>query len=486
MIAGDHQTRSKFQPLLIAITLLAAIVRVMILFNSVDIPGDGPHRVVAAYNWAAQPRWIGDGVWPPGYMYITGLFSWVVRDPNFTARLLNFGFGVAAVPLLFSLVRRIYGNGVAIVSAIGLTFFQLHIGLSVSSLTESFLLTFTLAAMWGFVCAVQTPQHQSRYLWFGVVMQILAEMTRYEAWVFIPCFITYYGLATRQGRKTGWIGLSLLGFPIIWLLGNHFGQGNALLGFQEANRGTDYGAIAVSPLGAFRILWNKLCLHVPWPILAAIGVGLGQRLWQMPRNWPRLTEWFYLSVLGLYWLAMYRFTIVRGDSLWERYLMFGVTLALPYAAWGFKPGLEHRRWSRQRWIIAVLSVVFAIGMLLPRPAYTNFYVVRQAPVEVLNISRWLHQSGYSESAILMTAMDWDSTYFPLYVPGIRSRHLIASAWTADREIKAFVATQKPKLMITRAGVDDRFKPQLAKLLQPLLDNPELIHQEGQTQVYRLP
>jgi 4-amino-4-deoxy-L-arabinose transferase-like glycosyltransferase len=467
-------------PGIIPITVIAALLRAFLLFHTVDEPGDGPTRAIMAHNWAASPQWVTSGVWPPGFMYLTGLFSWIVPDPKISIRILNGILSSATVPLFYSIIRRVYDDRIGLLSAIALTFFQLYMGLSVSSLTEPWLLTFTLAAMFSLLKAVEKPDRERQYLTAFLGFQIIAEMTRYEAWIFVPCFLAYYGLASRNWRKTLLLTIGCIAFPILWLIGNHIATGNALIGFTEANRGTDDGAIAVNLWIALIILGKKLLNQVQLLILVAIGVGIVTRLQQFRDRLPRLEEWFYLSIVSIYWLAMIRFTIVRGESLWDRYLLFGVALLFPYVAWSVKSWLDN---GRRR--VFIIGSVMAILLLIPRPAFIPFYVLKQSPTAVIKICNWFNQSSYRDSAVLLTAMNWDSTYFPLYAPSVLSRHLIASAWVSDRDIQNFVKTQNPKLLITREQDDQKFKPHLNQLLPGKLSKSTLIHTEGTIQVYRL-
>jgi 4-amino-4-deoxy-L-arabinose transferase-like glycosyltransferase len=469
-------------PWIIPITILAAVIRGILLSHTVDEPGDGPTRAIMAYHWAASPHWVTSGVWPPGFLYLTGLFSSIVPDPKFSVRILNACLSIATVPLLYGIVRRVYSHRVGLISAIGLTFFQLHIGLSVSSLTEPWLLTFTLAAMFSLLKAVENPDPKRE--WIGLtaflIFQIIAEMTRYEAWIFVPCFIAYYGCARKKWPQTLLLTIGCLAFPVLWLLGNHFATGNAWIGFSEANRGTDEGAIAVNAGRAMIILVQKLLKHVEPLLLAAIGVGIVTRLYQFRDRLPRLEEWFYLSILSIYWLAMYRFTIIRGESLWERYLLFGVVFLFPYVVLSIQSWLEK---GRRR--VLIVSALLAIALMVPRPALTVFYVVKEPPTAILKVCNWFNQSPYRDSAVLLTAMNWDSTYVPLYAPSMLSRHLIASAWVNDQDIRNFVAQKKPEIFMTREQEDQTFKLHLTQLTSPLLSDRKLVYTESNIQVYAL-
>jgi 4-amino-4-deoxy-L-arabinose transferase-like glycosyltransferase len=484
-------------PPIIFITLAAALLRSYLLMHSVDEPGDGPSRAIMAHRWAAAPYWLNGGVWLPGFLYLTGFFTWIVPDPLFSVRILNLCLGTASVPLLYGVVGRLYGTPIGLVSAIGLTFFQLHIGLSVSSLTEIWLLTLTLAALLSLIKAVKAPNSGREWGWLTafLVLQGISQMTRYEAWFFAPCFVAYYGLARRcdwkQGGKLLVLTLGSAILPLLWLLGNHLATGNALIGFSEASRGTDDGAIAVNAGMALTILSKKIINQSAVLILVAMGLGLGLRVAQLlagsapdraasglEQRRPRLEEWLYISILAVYWLLMYRFALVRGVSFWDRYLLFGVALLLPYGVWPLASWLETGRF--RVWIIGSL---IAMLLTIPRLPFVPLYVTQQSPTAVISLCQWFNHSEYRDAAVLLTAMRWDASYFPLYCPS--SRYLVASAWVSDPEIQAFVQKNHPQLLITREPDDQKFRAHLVQLLPGQLAHAHLIHTEGPIQVYAL-
>jgi hypothetical protein len=169
---------------------------------------------------------------------------------------------------------------------------------------------------------------------------------------------------------------------------------------------------------------------------------------------------------------------VRGDSLWERYLLFGVALLFPYGAWPVAAWLETGRWR-----LGLIGGLLALGLSIPRPYPVPLYVTKQFPTAVITLCQWFNHSPYRDAAVLLTPMQWDASYFPQYCPS--SHHLIASAWISDQEIQAFVRAQAPQLLITRDREDPAFRAHLNQLLPVQLAHPELIHTEGTIQVYAL-
>lgn len=136
----SHGTPGKrFASLILPSLLLTAFVlRLFVLLSSVDIPGDGPARALFAYNWSQSPYIQTSGRnWLPGFMYLAGLFSFLVSMPLVSTRILNLIIGTLTVPLFYALVHRVYGRAPGLFSAAVLALFPLHAGLSASSLTEA-------------------------------------------------------------------------------------------------------------------------------------------------------------------------------------------------------------------------------------------------------------------------------------------------------------------------------------------------------------
>ena len=59
------------------LTILAALIRTAVLLATVDTPGDGPVRALAAYSWSQAPHLVRHGIWLPGFLYLTGLVSYL-------------------------------------------------------------------------------------------------------------------------------------------------------------------------------------------------------------------------------------------------------------------------------------------------------------------------------------------------------------------------------------------------------------------------
>ena len=65
--------------------------------------------------------------------------------------------------------------------------------------------------------------------------------------------------------------------------------------------------------------------------------------------------------------------------------------------------------------------------------------------------RWLPTSPYRKDAVLLTKLNWQSTYFPLYAPYMLERYYIVSVWSDDASMRKFIEEAKPTLLITWIG-----------------------------------
>ncbi len=479
-VSGILDGKDKLR-IFLCLTISALVVRLVAFAVSVDDPGDGPLRAIMAYNWSKSPYISTYGTWPPGFLYLTGVFSFIVDNPLFSIRILNLIIGTLTVPLFYILVSRVYNHTAALLSASILIFLPMHVGLSVGSLTELSFSSEIIAGMTLLIIALETNKNQLAYLSLSLLCICLAEATRYEAWVLMPCFPIYYFWRTKKVSTSILLIAILLIFPVFWLLGNFFYYGNALIGFSEANRGIEEGGLqSVSWISAVGIIGWKSVIHLGWIILAAVIWGLVLRLVKVFKSGMNTEEALYLSITCLFWGVMLKFTVNRGITLWDRYLLLGFIMVLPFAAF---PVLRYLN-NVKKWLgLIILTAIVSLGVsrFIYKPA---FYVTQKQPTEFKEVAVWLKESSYRNDSILLTPMALRSTYVPLYFPEIGPRHLTASFWVRDSELLDFLKKQKPSILITRDG-DEKYKSHLEGLLGKKFSDEQLVHRKGTIKVYKL-
>ena len=115
---------------------LSAVVRLLIMVLFEEAGGDGPIRAHYAYLWSKNPYIQAYGVWPPGFMYLSGIFNLFLSNALFSTRILNVILGSLTIPFFYLLVSRVYERKTALLSSGLLMLFPLHVAISGTSLTE--------------------------------------------------------------------------------------------------------------------------------------------------------------------------------------------------------------------------------------------------------------------------------------------------------------------------------------------------------------
>lgn len=469
----------------LGLLLVALIIRTIILNLTIDVPGDGPTRAIGAYKWMHSPSLIISGVWLPGHTYLHGLFYCILDDPAVAARIFNVLLGTLTVPVFYLLIRQVFDPSAALLAALMLIFLPIHAGLSASSLTEPTFLFEFLAGSLFLILAAKADAHRFQYLIPALLLLALAVMTRYEGWILTPVLVTYYYTRTRQLSESLLIAVVLLFYPLLWTIGNYLHTGDPFLGFSQA-KGWFHGAKPVGWFEAVHVIGGKSTKHLGWIITIAIVCGLIIQAVDTLRRRITVERMFYLLIIIAYWIVIYRFTVTRGSDLWDRYLLFGFVLMLPFAALPFTrlpPG------RRNYWRLAAFVLVL-IGSMVYKPKsyptlwhmYNDFYVTLWRPTAIANVSSWLQDSSYRDHVVLLTEIDGQAWYFPTYFPNAAFRHCVIPPWEQDSIIRSCLDFGHKVLFITQ----DRDRPvqhRIENLLGSAIDDSMLVHREGDVRIY---
>jgi 4-amino-4-deoxy-L-arabinose transferase-like glycosyltransferase len=455
---GD-EARSRGWTAAMWLLLLALIPRLGALLFWIDSPGDGPARAMLAYDWFRSPHVEGHGIWLPGFMYLAGAFHLVVDDPAVSTRILNVLLGTVTIPIYYLFVRSVYGRGAACFSAAILALLPLHVALSASSLTEVSVLFEVVAGTLLLMVSIESVRARRLAVGAAVALICLAIMTRYEAWLLVPLFPGYYFLRTRNARASLLILALLAAFPLLWLTGNRIAEGSFFRGYGDALRGTPvtHGSAPVNLLSALKLLAGASVDHLGWILPVAIVAGAVLQLLHGWRRGIRLERTLHLLMTGVTWAFLVYVALVRGWRMRSAdvYFLFGFAKVLPFAVSPYGRRLAH---ARLRWSIVVAVGVMSVALAGARmfhasqhAAYSPVFVTQHQPIAMKRVATWLRNSQYRDATIIITHMDWQSTYLPLYFPEVWSRAMIVSTWTRDADLRRFVVTRHPTLLITRAG-----------------------------------
>jgi hypothetical protein len=454
-------------PSVSVVALLALALRIGSLLGSVDVPGDGPTRASAAYEWARNPEFVTHGFWPPGFLYLSGVANLVFPRPLYASRFVNLLLGTATVPAAFLAFRRIYGASIAFPASLVIALLPLHVSLSSSSLAEC-------SAVFELLLGVYLLQLSTRaaspaglvYLAGSSLLLSLASMTRYEIWPLLPALACYHWHQRRHLVSTLVFSASLSAFPLLWLAGNYLLEGNALLGLTFA--------------------------------LAEQSKSSEPRLFALMRPFIRnlvstIGPLFPIAlVLGM---ILELLAILRGRSssariLWLTIVLRPVVLSLPIAVLPVAPFLL-RRTTRRLWLGSLLIVFLTVGLgtaagsYYPRLFYSDSWVTTDRPTKISRLAQWLATSPWKDDPVLLSRMDWHSTYLALYYPPVSSRKFILSEWTSDDSVRGWVYAIRPALFVT-SRTDHEYAQRFERIIGAPLNEETQVYANDDIVVFSIP
>jgi hypothetical protein len=492
----SHIFEKKHEPKIILFLLVVAFIpRVLAVIFMLDSAGDGPFRAMIAYSWSKYPYISTHGVWLPGFMYLSGVFNFIVNDPLISTRILNLIIGTITIPVFYFLVRRVFNHEIALFSTSVLAFLPLHIGLSAGSLSEVSFIFLVLISLVLFIEALEVNRVRLIYLFISLLLACFALTMRYEAWLLIPLLPIYHYWKIRKVWTGILIAIVLGIFPGFWMMSNYLHGGIFLPIIPGAT------TLAVAGAGAHETdlagaIWNIGSIsisHIGWILVILILWGVILQCVQAVRGRVTAERVLYLSIVCIFWIFILCLAIARGSALWHRYLLFGFVMALPFAAMPLvHHSVNYRRWLGAYIIIAIFSIMFTyfLGVkdIIRHPID---YVTHRQPSEIKRLAEWLRTSSYRSDHILLTRMTWESTYLPLYFPEMCSscKYAVApwafnfiSFWTADSSLDDFLKVQRPAVLVTR-DYDHDLQSRIETILGKKINENSMVHTEDGIKVY---
>jgi 4-amino-4-deoxy-L-arabinose transferase-like glycosyltransferase len=465
------------------ITVTAFALRLYVFTRFMDRPGDGPTKAMYAYNWSQDPHFIWHGIWLPGFEYLTGAFSFIVQDPLISIRVLNLAVGVFTVPVFYLLVRRIYGHISGLIAALILAILPVHVSLSVTSHTEATFLFEVLAGLLLLIMATDEGPHRKLCIVTSVFLVCLATMTRYEAWLLLPFFPLYYFLKTRRWLASGFIFIILCFLPLAWSIGNYIYIGDFFWGFNAAKDPT--WATSVPLVHAVKILGRITVGQIEWTLVILAGWGLIIQLIESVKKESRSAEKIvHIAITLFFWSVILRFAMVRGETLQTRTLLFGVAMLLPFIMIPLSSCLGN---SAKQFSAAIIFIL--VAFTIPKIAinYPLNDLASKRPLAVEKLAEWLQHSPYKGQPVLMTKIGGDSTYLPLYYPGVGPHdvgHFIyySHVGMSNERIQKYLNNQHPSLLITSKN-DQELVLRVENILGRPFGLREPVHSEGPIHVY---
>jgi hypothetical protein len=471
-----HENEKRIKTILLLVTLVGLALRIAVFFLFNERVGDGPSRAIQAYMWAESPVLRPHAVWPPFYVYLTGLFNMAVNDPLISTRIFNLILGALTIPTLYALMQRVFNNLTAILCAIFTAFFPFHIGLSVTSLTE---ISFLIAIMAGLLCVIKAAWTNGGkrliYILLTMLFCAIASLTRYEAWILLPLFPAYFLLKTGKFYQTIILAIGIAIFPVAWMALCYIDSGALLPAYGAAMQFTEGGT---NLIGALKMLANisKIYLGLILPVLAIAGFVL--LLVDGAKRQLSKERLLYLLIVCITGIFMVKFTMDRGDSLRLRYLLVIFIMILPISCFVLQ------RYFGKKTLVVLVAVLLSAAPPFLSQVYNKkqLYVTSKADHSAEHLASWIEKSAFKKSSILMTEMGWKSTLIPLHIPEIAFRYIIVSDWLRDSLLSDFIAEFQPQLLITS---DDQqiFNTRIEKALGAKIAEASLIYDKDSFKVY---
>ena len=436
-----------------------------------------------AYNWSQNPHFFWHGVWLPGFEYLTGAFSFIVKDPLISIRVLNLAVGVFTVPVFYLFVRRIFGHISGLIVALILAILPVHVSLSVTSHTEATFLFEVLAGLLLLIMGTDEGPHRKLCIVTSVFLICLATMTRYEAWLLIPFFPLYYFQKTRNVLGSVLILIILCLLPLAWSVGNFIHSGDFLLGFNAAKDPT--WAKSVNLVHAVKILGNITVRQIEWTLVIMAGWGLIIQMFRLVKKESRNAEKIlHITVTLFFWCVMLKFAMVRGETLQTRSLLFGLVMLLPFIMIPLSSYLGN---SIRQFSVTIIFIL--VAFTLPKIAiyYPLNDLTSKRPLEIEKLAEWLQHSPYKHKSVLMTKIGGDSTYLPLYYPKIGPHdvgHFIyySHVGMSNARLKKYLTKHHPSLLIT-CNSDQELISRIEHILGKPFGLNRPIHSESRIEVY---
>jgi len=209
--------------LIIACALWMRIIPLLITDN---YHGIAAGKIIEAQRLLKNPNSLNTWIVPahgPVHLYLLALALKLSKGAYIGGCILSLLFGLLVLIPYFKLLRLIFNDEVAILSAFLLAFFPLHIVYSALSTAETTFLFFLFLGL--FFYAKYKKGHALADLCLAAVSLGLSSVCRFEGGLFIPIILIL--LIKERKRALVFLAVSSL-LPVMWMYGNYLISGNFL------------------------------------------------------------------------------------------------------------------------------------------------------------------------------------------------------------------------------------------------------------------
>jgi hypothetical protein len=215
--------------------LLALLIRFLAMSLSDNEDGDAMARILYSRALVDHGDLVPSTVWLPGHFFFLAIPYFLGIGTEKAAIALTLFVSALTIPITFYLVLDRLGRSAAILAALLLAVYSLHIRFSVMTVAEGPFFTFILLGIVLFFSHLKTRSVWS--LIAGTSSFNVASSMRFEGWV-IPVFLAAAHLTSewRSGKRlisrdlahmAGFL-IGTLAFPLLWSLYCYLQFGDAL------------------------------------------------------------------------------------------------------------------------------------------------------------------------------------------------------------------------------------------------------------------
>jgi hypothetical protein len=336
-------------------------VRLPFIFLTNNASGDAWQRYQIGLVWSVAPNHVPSLVWLPMHFWILGvaLRAW---KTELMARLVSLLFGILTVFPLWGLVRRSFGVGVAVWSALSVAMLGIHIGYSVNSSSEATTVFFLVVGVYAWIRFRHGDDNE--YVWAvlsGLALSA-ACLCRYEP-VIAVIVLAALGFLPRDTVRGAVILRGSLFVFVITASAGFFGW--CAFSYLKWHDPFFHAHHTMALNSADPIVSEQTGLYRLFVVPAAMVASLGPLALLAPfgirRSITRIASpKAALAILALALMLSHYANAVLHYVTQARYILIYVWLWVPFAyeGMGFSPRRLESRWNHRT--VAILFMVFLV------------------------------------------------------------------------------------------------------------------------------
>jgi len=425
---------SEKQQLLLAAVLVLLIKLVLLPFVEVT-DADAVSRILFSFDWAKNPSWISDSIWPPGHFYVLGIGSFISSSKTLFPILIHIIISWLAFFPVYAWLKSLSNHQKALITALLFSLSPLTLRLGSTPLAESFLLLLLPLALY-FIA--RPNKHSVDIIWAGLTMTIACSF-RYEAWLISALLGTYF-LFKKEFKNFFVFGVVCSLFPMVWMISQYYSTGDFLYGI-HGNSAWTQDHMGMHFETEPEIFGRRISFF-----LFSIFIATGPLVWLfwIAQKRSRLMKVKYFGVLSLAYFLIMTYQAVNGSLMLHHRFSAGLLILL-------LPVINEIEWKKIEFAFSsiiltlCLSLVYPMNGIAPLPRLKNREIVEA--VEKCNSLVKTNQG------VIIDFMGWDNSYYSLLYSKSDSIVLIDDLMTMSQtsELLKGELSQNSILVVLKSG-----------------------------------